>query len=377
MSPTVLVELHPTLDVDKWAERHARGEAPDRVPYGLNRLADEGMSVLVRRPPRSGPVVQFSRIGAKLTGGARWPENVLGRPAPSVADARLFFDECTSVPALLMNDGAAERRPVITGVIWATEPNARLSPLVRRINKAALRRADAIYVLSSYVLSSAQVPVLHADWAIASSRIHVVPFGVDTDFWDPASPVRTELPGTDTPRLSDGQERLLILSVGNDRSRDHELLLTAVRGVHTKLPEAWLELVTPVQQQIPSEVGRWRSFVTGPQLRDLYRKARVVAICTQPNLYGSGTTVILESMTMGKAVIATLNPGLEDYIVHGETGVLVSPNDPDAMARELADLPADPDRCARLGAAARQRALRSFSTQAMCQRLAGVIRSVI
>ena len=372
MSPTVLVELRPTLDVDKWAERHARGEVPDRVPYGLNRLADEGMSVLVRRPPRSWPVAQFSRVGAKLTGGATWPENVLGRPAPSVADARLFFDECTSVPALLMNDGAAERRPVITGVIWATEPNARISPLARRINKAALRRADAIYVLSS-----AQVPVLRADWGIASSRIHVVPFGIDTDFWDPASPVRAELPGIDTSRLSDGQERPLILSVGYDRSRDHELLLTAVRGVHTKLPEAWLELVTPARQQIPTEVGRWRPSVTGPQLRDLYRKARVVAICTRPNIYCSGTTVILEAMAMGKAVISTHNPGLEDYIVHGETGVLVPPNDPDAMARELADLLADPDRCARLGAEARQRALRSFSTQAMCQRLAGVIRSVI
>jgi glycosyltransferase involved in cell wall biosynthesis len=372
MSPTVLVELSPTLDVDKWVERHARGEVPDRVPYGLNRLADEGMSVLVRRPPRSWPVVQFSRIGAKLTGGARWPENALGRPAPSVADARLFFDERIAVPALLMNNGAAERRPVITGVIWSTEPNARLSPLARRINKAALRRADAIYVLSS-----AQVPVLRADWGIASSRIHVVPFGVDTDFWDPTSRVRTELPGTDTLRLSDGQERPLILSVGHDRSRDHELLLAAVRRVHAKLPEAWLELVTPARQQIPSEVGHWRPSVTHPQLRDLYRKAQVVAICTRPNIYGSGTTVILEAMVMGKAVIATHNPGLEDYIVHGETGVLVPPNDPDAMARELADLLADPDRCARLGAAARQRALGSFSSQAMCQRLAAVIRSVI
>ena len=372
MSPTVLVELRPTLDVDKWAERHARGEVPDRVPYGLNRLADEGMSVLVRRPPKSWPVVQFSRISAKLTGGARWPENAFGRPAPSAADARLFFDECSAVPALLMNDRAAERRPVITGVIWGTEPNPGLSPLAQRMNKAALRRADAIYVLSS-----AQVPVLRADWGIPSSRIHVVPFGVDTDFWDPASPVRTRLPGIDALRRSDGQERPLVLSVGTDRSRDHELLVAAMRDVHAKVPEAWLELVTPARQQIPREVGRWRPSLSALQLRDLYRKARVVAICTRPNLYGSGTTVILEAMVMGRAVIATRNPGREDYIVHGETGILVPPNDPDALARELADLLADPDRCARLGAAARQRALRNFSTAAMCQRLADVIRSVI
>jgi glycosyltransferase involved in cell wall biosynthesis len=138
-----------------------------------------------------------------------------------------------------------------------------------------------------------------------------------------------------------------------------------------------LELVTSAPQQIPSEVGLWRPSVTHPQLRDLYRKARVVAICTRPNIHASGLTAILESMAMGKAVIATHNPGLEDYIVPGETGVLVPANDPDAFARQLADLLADPDRCARLGAAARQRALCSFSTQALCQRLAPIVRSIL
>jgi glycosyltransferase involved in cell wall biosynthesis len=372
MNPTVLVELGPTLDVDEWARRHVRGEVPDRVPYGLHRLVDEGMSVLVRRPLRSWPLVQFSRVGAKLTGGARWPENALGRPSPSAADVRLFYDERTAVPALLLNGGTARHRPVITGVIWNTEPTAGLSPLARWVNKTALRGADAIYVFSS-----AQVPVLRAEWGIAGSRIHFVPYGVDTDFWDPACPARAELSGIGSSRLADGPEQPLILSVGNDRHRDHELLLKAVRQVHAKLPAARLELVTSAPQQIPSEVGLWRPSVTHPQLRDLYRKARVVAICTRPNIHASGLTAILESMAMGKAVIATHNPGLEDYIVPGETGVLVPANDPDAFARQLADLLADPDRCARLGAAARQRALCSFSTQALCQRLAPIVRSIL
>jgi glycosyltransferase involved in cell wall biosynthesis len=372
MTATALVELSPTLDADEWAMRHAAGEVPDRVPYGLHRLADEGISVLVRRPLRSWPVVQFSRVGAKLSGGVRWPENALGRPSPSIADVRLFWDERSSISALLMDGGPGERTPVVTGVIWNTEPSARLSPLARWVNKTALRRADSIYVLSS-----AQVPVLRAEWGIASSRIHFVPFGIDTDFWDPASPVSAEPPGGGASRLAREQGQPLILSVGNDRHRDHELLLTAVREVHARLPAARLELVTSAPQQVPAEVGRWRPSATHRQLRDLYRKARVAAICTRPNIHGSGMTAILESMAMGKAVIATHTPGLEDYIVHGETGVLVPSNNPVVLARELVDLLADPDRCARLGAAARQRALRDFSTQAMCGRLADVIRSVI
>jgi hypothetical protein len=169
MSPRVLVELSPTLDTDAWARRYAHGEVPDRVPYGLDRLGDEGLSVLVRRPPRSLPVVQLSRVGAKLTGGARWPENVLGRPSPSEAEARLFWDERSSVPALLTSGRGQPSRPIITGLIWNTEPDARLSALARWTTKAALQRAEAIYVNSS-----AQVPVLRADWGVTAARVHFV-----------------------------------------------------------------------------------------------------------------------------------------------------------------------------------------------------------
>jgi glycosyltransferase involved in cell wall biosynthesis len=371
MRATALVELSPTLDADEWARRHAAGEVPDRVPYGLHRLADEGISVVVRRLLRSWPVVQFSRVCAKLAGGVRWTENALGRPSPSVADVRLFWDERSSVSALLMNSGPGERTPVVTGVIWNTEPSAGLSPLARRVNKAALRRVDSIYVLSS-----AQVPVLRAEWGIASSRIHFVPFGIDTDFWDPAAPASAEPPGADTSRLADGQGQPLVLSVGNDRHRGHELLLTAVREVHARLPAARLELVTSAPKQIPAEVGRWRPSVTHRQLRDLYRKARVAAICTRPNIHGSGMTTVLEAMAMGEAVIATHTPALRTTSRTARPASSFRPTTPLCWHGSLSTC-SRTDRCARLGAAARQRALRDFSTQAMCGRLADVIRSVL
>jgi glycosyltransferase involved in cell wall biosynthesis len=189
-------------------------------------------------------------------------------------------------------------------------------------------------------------------------------------------PLSDEPRGTGSERSADGG-RPLILSVGNDRHRDHDLLLTAMQEVHAKLPEARLELVARAHQEIAPEIGRWRRSATHPQLRDLYRKAQLVAICTRPNIHASGLTATLESMAMGKAVVATRNPGLEDYVVHGETGLLVPPDDPEAMARALVELVTDPDRCSQLGAAARARVVGKLSTKAMCRRLADVIRSVI
>lgn len=363
LAPRVLVELSPALDVAEWAQRHALGEVPDRVPYGLDRMADYGLAVLPRTRPRSGPVVQGCRIGSKLTGGKRWLETMLGAPSPADADVRLFWDEYCSVPALLTGRGSGQL-PVVTGVIWATEPTADRSTLARRASRAVLRRADAVYV-NSY----AQVPVLCGEWRVPSARVHFVPLGVDTDFWDPATPACDEpsRPGTEQ----------FVLSVGNDRHRDHQLLLAAMREVHAKLPEVRLELVTRAAQQIPPEVGHWSRSATHPELRDHYRRAQVVAICTRPNIHASGLSTALESMAMARAVVATRTPGLEDYIVHGETGLLVPPNDPDAMAWTLIELLTDKDRCARMGLAARRHVLSAgLSTQGMSKSLASLIRSV-
>jgi hypothetical protein len=61
MRATVLVELSPTLDADEWARRHAGGEVPDRVPYGLDErssvsalLMNSGPGECMRGVPRPG-----------------------------------------------------------------------------------------------------------------------------------------------------------------------------------------------------------------------------------------------------------------------------------------------------------------------------------
>lgn len=360
MRTRVLVELSPGLDVVEWGERYARGEVPDRVPYGLDRLADYGLTVLPRCRPRSGPVVAGCRVGSRVTGGRRWLEAMVGVPGPSAADVRLFWDERCSVPALL----AGGRRPVVTGVIWVTEPGGEVRAVPRAAARAALRRADAVFV-NSYP----QVAVLCRQWGVAAERVHFVPLGIDTGFWDPAGPAGAGAAAGGEP---------VVLSVGNDRHRDHGLLLAAMREVHAKLPEARLELVTRARQQVPREVGCWRASATHAELRDDYRRAQLVAVCTRPNIHASGLTAALESMAMARAVVATRTPGLEDYIVDGQTGLFVPPGDPDALAWALIELLTDKDRCARMGAAARERVFSAgYSTQAMSRSLASVIRSVI
>lgn len=74
--------------------------------------------------------------------------------------------------------------------------------------------------------------------------------------------------------------------------------------------------------------------------------------------------VILEAASQGLALIASDLPALREFVVDGETGRLVPAENPEALARAIAELAGDPAARARLGAAARARVERDFSAAA-------------
>lgn len=97
-------------------------------------------------------------------------------------------------------------------------------------------------------------------------------------------------------------------------------------------------------------VGR----VNGDLKRDLLRQASIVVV---PSRFESFGIVAAESLASGTPVIAFDLPSMRE-IVGTECGVLVERFDTDAFAAACAEILADPDRAARMGAAGRERALR-------------------
>jgi glycosyltransferase involved in cell wall biosynthesis len=77
----------------------------------------------------------------------------------------------------------------------------------------------------------------------------------------------------------------------------------------------------------------------------------------------------LEAMAMGIPVVATMVGGVPEQIDHLETGVLVRPGDPEAIATWLVRLHDDPDLRARLGEAAAARARREFTLERQAEGL--------
>ena len=107
---------------------------------------------------------------------------------------------------------------------------------------------------------------------------------------------------------------------------------------------------------------------TDAQLVDEYRKALCVVL---PSIYttpdGRTTLVpellgqtLLEGMACARPVICTDVASMPEVVVDGQTGRVVPPNNPSALASAIEGLRQDPTLAARLGAAARERVLTTF-----------------
>ena len=83
----------------------------------------------------------------------------------------------------------------------------------------------------------------------------------------------------------------------------------------------------------------------------LYCGAALIAV---PSRWEGLPLVCLEAMAAGRAVVASRVDGIPDAVVDGETGLLVAPDDPGALAAALGALLSDPERSARLGGRGRE-----------------------
>ena len=79
--------------------------------------------------------------------------------------------------------------------------------------------------------------------------------------------------------------------------------------------------------------------------------------------------VFAEAHAYGKPVVGGRSGGVVDAVIEGETGFLVSPEDPAALAEAILKLLAEPDYAARLGAQGRRRVAEELNWQVFTERV--------
>jgi starch synthase len=82
-------------------------------------------------------------------------------------------------------------------------------------------------------------------------------------------------------------------------------------------------------------------------------------------------------MACGTAVVASKVGGIPEVVADGETGLLVPPDDPAALAESINALTRDRERARAMGAAGRERAGTLFDWGRIAEQTAELYRTVV
>lgn len=105
-------------------------------------------------------------------------------------------------------------------------------------------------------------------------------------------------------------------------------------------------------------------FFLGPR-HDLPELLSLFDIFVLSSHWESLPVIVLEAMAMERPVVATNVAGVSEMVVHGETGLLVEANDPQALAENIMKLINHPNLAKQMGKAGRKRVERKFNVERM------------
>jgi starch synthase len=101
----------------------------------------------------------------------------------------------------------------------------------------------------------------------------------------------------------------------------------------------------------------------------VFRLLAMADLFAFPSLYEGIGVSLLQAMAAGLACVAVDRPPMNGVVTSGETGLLVPPQDPTALAAAIVELATDPEERERLGAAAKTTTLDQYRSDDVARRL--------
>lgn len=261
--------------------------------------------------------------------------------------------------------------PVVAHLHIENRFRAPTAPLLRRLDSATARLCARLVAVSDDTRRA------YERQGYPAGRIEVVHNGVELDgAWPATDGVRAELGIPAGAPLVGEIARLC--EVKGQRELIHALPL---------LPEARvlfvggdLERGGAFKRALERDAERLgvrdRVVFTGHR-HDARRLLAELDVLVLPAWTEGLPLVVLEAMAQRRPVVATPVGGTPEVVADGETGLLVPPRDPAALAGALRRLLDDPDLRRRMGEAGRRRVAERFSAAAMVARVLEIYDEVV
>lgn len=261
-------------------------------------------------------------------------------------------------------------------------------------NRVAVER-DIVHGIDRLIASCpGERTELIDDYDAAPSKIEAIPLGVDTERFRP------EMPEEARRRVGFGltSEDRVIVYVGRLVPRKDVRNIVRAIAVLARREDG---TQSPVKLLVVGGESREPDPAMTPEIGEIRRLAAELGVaelvhCTgkrQPDelrfCYGAADVVVttpwyepfgltpLEAMACGRPVVGAAVGGIAFTVMHGQTGLLIPPRDPEALADAMALLLDRPELRGRLGRGARARVEQNFTWLTVAHRTGALYESLL
>ena len=328
LSPSLeqkFVALEAELDVRVFASAGRGSETDPRFTLvrPIRPRALDGLAFYALLPFRVARELRAARPDAVLAQGAQEAAlAVIGRTLARVP---------TRVIADIHGDPAAPAR------LYGSPRRKLLAPLADALARYGLRRSDGVRTISAYTSS------LVRDAGVEPTA----EFAAFMDLEPFVESVPAPLPGPPAALFVGVLERYKAVDV----------LAEAWRLAAPHVPDATLHLVgrgalhetaAALVRELP-EQARWTESLSTPEVARALDEATVLVLPSRSEGLGR---VVVEAFCRGRGVVGSRVGGIPDIVEDGGSGLLVEPEDPQALADALVRVLSDRPLAERLGSAA-------------------------
>lgn len=253
--------------------------------------------------------------------------------------------------------------------IYATHWSGRRTlPLFRWI----WRQADRTIAISEAVKAW-----LVKDCRLLEKQVEVIHYGIE--------PERFMRPNLDLRKTWNLNEKPLIGSLGRlEPVKGFDLLIQAMPVVLRQIPHATLLIAGHdpwgygrTLREIANQLGvheQVRFVGFQDDVCSFLHMLDIFVLASRSEGFGQ---VVIEAMAAGKPVVVQRIPPLTEIVVHGETGLCVEPENPEALAGAIAWLLNHPQEAQQMGRRGRQRVHEMFSAERMAREIFRVYEQLL
>ena len=215
------------------------------------------------------------------------------------------------------------------------------SKIVKHLISNGLKKADRIYAVSKNIAEN-----ITSNFAISANDMEVVPFGVDTELFQPSG---------EGKQTSNG--RTIVFSNRNFHEvYNVESLINAIPLIIEKNKNIHFVIKGsgPLESSLKKlasdlNVDEYVTFVGWTEYRDMPKYLHNCDIYISIAISDGTPVSVLEAMACGKACIVTNVGGVSEWIEDCVSGCLIPPQQPQILAEKILKLVQDPARCEVLG----------------------------